>query len=115
MLIPETFTAPEETTVTVLSTTTSSTYEEGLSVPSTNKYTTEQFASLEKLGVVALPCGGSRGGTSVYDFGLYGGYWSSSADGTYGAYGFGINSTKVKSNYSSYRNYGRSVRLVQDL
>ena len=64
LLIPEKFTAPEGTSVTVLSTTTSSTT---VSVPSTNKYTTEQFASLEKLGVVALPCGGYRNTYSYLD------------------------------------------------
>jgi hypothetical protein len=115
MLIPETFTAPEGTTVTVLSTTTTSTSETGLSVPSTNKYTTEQFASLEKLGVVALPCGGCRGGTSVYAVGSYGYYWSSSADDLDDAYAFYFNSTGVYSNDGNLRYGGRSVRLVQDL
>ena len=115
MLIPETFTAPEGTTVTVLSTTTTSTTKIGLTVPSTNKYTTEQFASLEKSGVVALPCGGSRDGASVDNAGSYGLYWSSSADDSDLAYAFGFSSTSVYSNDYYPRHYGRSVRLVQDL
>ncbi len=115
MLIPETFAAPEGTTVTALSTTTSSTYLSDLTVPSTNKYTTEQFASLEKLGVVALPCGGFRSGTSMYDFGSNGYYWSSSAYYSYHACGFYFSSTYVSSNDSHRRDSGRSVRLVQDV
>ncbi len=115
MLIPETFTAPEGTTVTVLSTTTSSTYLYNLTVPSTNKYTTEQFSSLEKLGVVAFPCGGHRNGTSLYYVGSFGYYWSSSADGSYYACDFFFYSVRVDSNSLYYRYSGRSVRLVQDV
>ncbi len=115
MLIPETFTAPEGITVTALSTTTTSTYLKGLTVPSTNKYTTEQFASLEKLGVVALPCGGFRFGTSMRNVGSRGNYWSSSAYDSYDAYGFYFYSTYVDSYYYGNRTYGRSVRLVQDV
>ena len=115
MLIPETFAAPEGTTMTALSTTTSSTYLTNLTVPSTNKYTTEQFASLEKSGVVALPCGGFRSGTSMYDFGSNGDYWSSSELYSYFAYGFYFSSNHVSSNNSSNRDSGCSVRLVQDV
>ena len=117
MLIPETFTAPEETTVSVLSETTSSTYLNKLTVPSTNKYTTEQFASLEKLGVVALPCGGRRYETMINFLGTDGYYWSSSAEDTYDAYIFRFDSTHVSSFDGSFfdRCYGRSVRLVQDV
>ena len=115
MLIPETFTAPEGTTVTVLSTTTTSTYLMGMSVPSTNKYTIEQFASLENLGVVALPCGGGRTGTSVDDVGSYGAFWSSSAGGSGAAYLFCFDSAIVCSNGNTNRSQGKSARLVQDV
>ena len=115
MLIPETFTAPEETTVSVLSETTSSTYLNKLTVPSTNKYTTEQFSSLEKLGVVALPCGGRRYETMINFLGTDGNYWSSSAYDSYNAYVFYFFSTDVGSDGGLSRNYGRSVRLVQDV
>ena len=113
MLIPETFTAPEGITVTALSTTTTSTYLSGLTVPSTNKYTIEQFASLEKLGVVALPCGGRRSGTEMGDD--EGTYGSSSAAGGGTAFLFCFNSTYVRLNDFKDLYYGRSVRLVQDL
>ena len=113
MLIPETFTAPEGTTVTVVSTTTSSTSANAF-VPSANNYTTEQFASLEQLGVVALPCGGSRSGSSMSDVGTGGHYWSSSAYDSELAYEFYFYSTHVYSDYSNIRFDGMSVRLVQD-
>ena len=115
MLIPETFTAPKGTTVTALSTTTTSNYLGGLTVPSTNKYTTEQFASLENLGVVALPCGGYRNGMSVGGVGSNGSYWSSSACDLDYAYVFDFYSANVYSGFGNDRSIGRSVRLVQDV
>ncbi len=114
MLIPEDFAAPEGTTVTVLSTSTTSTSMDE-TVPTTNTYTTEQFAALEELGVVALPCGGCRGGTEMDYVGWRGYYWSSSAYGSSGAYIFYILASLVNSGYDHGRHYGRSVRLVQDL
>ena len=118
MLIPATFTAPEGITVEVIGTAdlaTDASME--VTVPTNNKYTTEQFASLEKLGVVALPCGGYRNGTSVYNVGSIGYYWSSSANDSYYAYEFYFYSTRVKvlDNNGNTRYPGRSVRLVQDV
>ncbi len=116
MLIPETFVAPEGTSVEVLGTANlTSTSMTSLTVPSTNKYTTEDFASLENLGVVALPCGGYRNGTAVANVGLYGRYWSSSAYDSYDAYEFFFYSTNVSSNSSNFRSHAKSVRLVQDV
>ncbi len=116
MLIPETFDAPKGTTVEVIGTANlTSAFKIGLIVPPTNKYTTDEFASLEKLGVVALPCGGFRTGATVYDVGSLGYYWSSSACSSDGANVFYFGSTYVGSNNNGSRYYGRSVRLVQDL
>ncbi len=114
MLIPEDFAEPEGTTVTVLSTSTTSNAMD-VTVPSTNTYTTEQFASLEELGVVALPGGGYRDGTAMRGVGLYGNYWSSSAYGSLKTYLFCFYAANVISDYDYTRHYGRSVRLVQDL
>ena len=80
-----------------------------------NKYTAEEFRNLECLGVVALPCGGYRKGTAMYDVGTYGYYWSSSSYDSLNAYVFSFSSTYVGSDYYSYRYHGRSVRLVQDV
>ena len=117
MLIPQGFTAPNGVNVTVISTSLSLSdgYTSGFTTISyvDNIYTTEQFSSLEKLGVVALPCGGYRDGTTG-DVG-FGYYWSSSAYSMYSAYGFYFYSTGVVSYYNSYRYYGGSVRLVRDL
>ncbi len=115
MLIPESFAAPEGTPVTVLSTSTISTYKVELKVPETNIYTSEQFASLEQLGVVVLPCGGVRNGTAVNSVGSCGLYWSSSAYGADYAYAFYFYPAGVCSNDYYYRDLGWSVRLVQDL
>ena len=111
MLIPETFTASEGTIVEVIGTADlSSTSLDDL----TNTYTTDEFASLEKLGVVALPCGGRRRGTSIYDVGSYGHYWSSSTSGSNNAWEFYFYDDHVYSG-GGFRYYGYSVRLVQDL
>ena len=115
MLIPAPFTAPEGTTVTILSATHEIRWGQctGLTVPSTNNYTTEQFASLEKLGVVALPCGGSHKYGSWDDGGFY---WSSSSgDKPKFVPSFIFDSTQVRASGCSYaREVGLSVRLVQD-
>lgn len=116
MLIPATFNAPEGTTVTVIGTADlSSTYESELNVPSTNIYSTEVFTSLEKLGVVALPCSGARNGTIVFYVNEYGDYWSASAYDSSNAYMFSFRSSYVASGDINYRIYGRPVRLVQDI
>ncbi len=118
-LIPDGFTAPTGVKVTVISTSLSLSngYVIGISASSyaVNSYTTEQFASLEKLGVVALPCGGYRNGSSVNDVGSGGNFWSSSAYGSSSAYIFRFYSTYVDSSHNYARDNGRSVRLVQDL
>ncbi len=67
------------------------------------------------IGVVALPCGGNRNGTTMNNVGSNGNYWSSSANDSNNAYEFNFNSTYVYSDSDSDRGYGRSVRLVQDL
>ena len=120
-LIPDGFTAPTGVKVTVISTSLSlsngyvNVNDLSTSSYAGNSYTTEQFASLEKLGFVALPCGGDRNGTSVYDVGSSGLYWSSSAYDSSYAYEFCFGSSFVYSGYDDDRYGGRSVRLVQDL
>ncbi len=69
LLIPDGFITPSDVNVTVMSDSCnlSNGYVSGISESSYagNSYTTEQF-SLEKLGVVALPFGGFRNGTTMY-------------------------------------------------
>ena len=116
MLIPEKFTAPEGTTVEVIGTADlTSTDIQGLTVPSTNRYSIDEFTSFEELGVVALPCGSSRQGDRVGILRLYGDYWSSSPSDSDWVYEFIFYSTSVYSSYCGLGRYaGRSVRLVQD-
>ena len=121
MLIPETFTAPEGITVTVLSLGTTQIYKEFCVVP--NFYSIEQFASIEKLGIVALPCGGYRNWCSVDISSLSDSvfcneshYWSSTADYYLTrAYELYVNTSGVYTGYTFNRYYGSSVRLVQNV
>ncbi len=115
MLIPESFTAPEGITVEVIGTADLTSTSMKLTVPTTNTYTTEQFASLEKLGVVAFPYAGYRVDTSVYDVGSYGHYWSSSVYNYGSAYIFCFRPGTVDSSFGINRDEGNSVRLVYDL
>lgn len=80
-----------------------------------NTFTAEQFKKYEDQGVVALPCGGYRSGTSLGNVGSRGYYWSSSVYNDYYACDFYFFSQKVSSSDSSYRSNGFSVRLVQDV
>ena len=81
-----------------------------------NTFTAEQFKKYENQGVVALPCGGERNGTMVYDVGSEGFYWSSSANESVDSYVFLFCHCYVKSIHDYYlRGLGRAVRLVQDV
>ncbi len=117
-LIPEEFVAPSGVNVTVISTSLDLSNNDVSKITASNyagnTYTTKQFASLEELGVVALPCGGYRYG-SVHEVGSNGYYWSSSAYDSDYACQFRFNSTRVSSGGYHIRHYGRSVRLVQNV
>ena len=80
-----------------------------------NSLTAEQFQMFESQGVVALPCGGYRTGSSVNDVGIEGCYWSSSANESGNAYKFCFNSEGVYASSLGRRFCGFSVRLVQDV
>lgn len=78
-----------------------------------NVYTTEQWSLMEANGAVFLPAAGYRYGTSVYDVGSIGLYWSASAYDSAYAYDVLFDSGVLNpSGYYGYRYYGRSVRLV---
>ena len=63
-------------------------------------------------GAVFLPAAGSRYGTFVYLVGSYGFYWSSSPDGSNGAYYMDFISGNAGTSYNS-RGSGYAVRLVR--
>ena len=117
MLLPADFVAPAGLTVSVLGDgNMSDTYKNfNESDYSSNVYTVSQFSQLETAGVVFLPCAGYRYGSSVYDVGSDGYYWSATPYVTdYARYVY-FYSTSAYTYYWNYRYYGQSVRLVQDL
>ena len=62
---------------------------------------------------VFFPAAGYGYGTSIYNVGSYGNYWSSSWNSADGAYGMYFTSSSVNPQYYSYRYIGFSVRAVQ--
>lgn len=82
---------------------------------SNNVITSSQWVVLEENGAVFLPAAGYRQSTNVSEVGVYGTYWSSSYINTVSAGYLLFDSDYLNPQNGSYgRNYGRSVRLVQD-
>ncbi|MBR5414015.1 MAG: hypothetical protein IK114_13430, partial [Fibrobacter sp.] len=81
---------------------------------STNVYSQDEWAVMQSYGAVFLPAAGYRRGTDVYYVGSYGYYWSSSAYDSVDAYYLGFDGGGVYADRSGRRDYGRSVRLVQE-
>ena len=88
-----------------------------------NVITSSQWAALENAGCVFLPAAGSRGGSSVYDVGYSGIYWTSTHLDSACAYGvsgcvygmaFDGGGSYLPSIDGYYRYWGKSVRLVRD-
>jgi len=77
-----------------------------------NQLTEAEWSLLEQAGAVFLPAAGSRNGTSVYNVGSNGSYWSSTYNGSGGAYGLGFSSGGVGPQNGSGRYGGFSVRLA---
>ena len=77
-----------------------------------NNYTTEEWSQMEDAGAVFLPAAGKRKGSSLFDAGAGGYYWSSSGNTT-GAYYVYFYSGNLfyQSYYSHFEGY--SVRLVR--
>ena len=77
-----------------------------------NMITALQWNTLEQHGAVFLPAAGYRYGTSVYDVGSFGDYWSASYGDSYGAYNVYFHDGGLNASDDGYRYYGFSVRLV---
>ncbi|MCI5680930.1 MAG: hypothetical protein SOY26_05585 [Paludibacteraceae bacterium] len=84
-----------------------------------NEYTKEQFAELEKAGVVFFPCAKYRlEGTSIVPLNTLGMYWSTTQDYAEDytwALGLGIGLESANPCSFGDRAFGRSVRLVQEV
>ena len=88
---------------------------------SINSITIEQWPVLEQYGAVFLPASGYRRGTSVYDLGSYGYYWSSTshdsstAHNIYYYYNVGSHYGVINLAGWTERYCGHSVRLVRNI
>ncbi len=78
-------------------------------------FTLSDWQKLESAGAVFLPCAGFRYGSSVIGVGSFGDYWSATPGVTDVARLMRFDSTYANTNFWNNRNYGQSVRLVQDL
>ena len=108
ILFPDGYTHPDGVTVPVGINSTRATGLNG------NSYTLAQWAEMEAAGAVFLPAAGYLWGTSVYDPGSFGIYWSSSPYDVFGAYGVYFYDYDLSAAYSYYRDSGNSVRPVRD-
>ena len=83
-----------------------------------NWFSVQMWKELEATGVVFLPAGGYRNGTTIEGAG-YGGeignYWSSTAQRPSTALGLHFTLEKAVPQSYSYRHFGRAVRLVRDI
>lgn len=80
-----------------------------------NNYTANDWYAMESNGAVFLPVTGYRDGTSVYDVGAYGNYWSSSLCQNL-VYTLNFHDTYISQGgmNGSARYHGTGVRLVQN-
>lgn len=79
-----------------------------------NQYTAAEWERMEAAGAVFLPAAGYRFGTEMRNVGENGYYWSSTPRSEYYAYSMYFYAFDVSHSGWGYRNYGLSVRLVQD-
>lgn len=79
-------------------------------------FTVEQWSKLEKTGAVFLPASGYRGGSNVSNVQRVGSYWSvEEGESDTASSIYFLSSEMELSDGSSFRNFGRSVRLVKDI
>ena len=103
VILPDAWTLPEECA-----------FSEKATTYSDNSYSTFEWLLMQGNGAVFLPAGGNRYGTNVIGGGTEGYYWSATSAGEYTAYSISFTEKSVTGD-RSYRIYGRSVRLVQNL
>lgn len=72
------------------------------------------WKTAQDVGIVFLPAAGSRAGSSVYNVGDSGYYWSSTASDEYDACRVYFNSGDVRPDFSGPRDDGFSVRLITE-
>ena len=83
---------------------------------SNNTITAEQWSTLEQYGAVFLPAAGRRNGTSLYNVGSSGLYWTaSSSNNSSDASGVTVSASGYSGGTIPHRFSGISVRLVRDV
>ena len=78
-----------------------------------NTYTPDEWTKMEKAGAVFLPAAGSRYGTTTYEMGTEGNYWSATQNSAQLACYLYIYKDYLFPQNNSDRAYGQSVRLVR--
>lgn len=112
ILLPDGVSAPSGITVNIIGTGSLTESTKTYTLDDANNYTESEFAQLQNLGVVFLPCG-YRNGTTVTTSGD-GYYWSASAQSTTQAKHIQFGATSANFGASANRYMGYYVRLVQD-
>lgn len=75
-------------------------------------YSDAEWTRMEDAGCIFLPAAGYRDGTTLYDVGNVGRYWTNKRNGQSNAYRFFFNASSVICNAGQSRHLGSSVRLV---
>lgn len=113
ILLPDEWEIPDSLTFNSGTAATGGTYA------SKNSYTAAQWKQMEINGAIFLPAAGSRTETTVTGVGETGEYWTTTADGSTGAYYITFTAESVSvseaSNENNHRYVGRAVRLVHEI
>ncbi len=80
-----------------------------------NSYTVADWTKMESAGCVFLPAAGYRGGSEMVSPATIGYYWSATPINVLNTYSVYFGSSSLNPVYSNNRNYGCSVRLVQEV
>ena len=112
ILFPDTYTHPDGVTAP---TSVNATDITGWTDWNGNIYTVEDWTKMESAGCVFLPAADYRDGSTVYDRGNRGYYWSATPNGTDNAYRVYFDSKDLTPASSEERYRGCSVRLVREV
>ena len=89
-------------------------FDSGTSSWTQNPYTAAEWEQMEAAGAVFLPAAGYRYYIRVGNSGAHGYYWSSSPQSENTAYNMDFSDSYVDDDANGNRNFGHSVRLVQE-
>ena len=81
---------------------------------STNAYTFDEWAVMEKAGAIFLPAAGHDLGERIEGLGTEGYYWSTTSYDDLGAWNVAFHSAGIGAVYGHNKSHGYSVRLVRE-